>query len=109
MSDRPFSDERFHNTGVAWRDGQLQDEGRSVVTGRLEDRGAFKTPTLREIVRTAPYMHDGSALTLADVVEFYDKGGMANPGLDPELRPLHLTNTEKNAVLSFLESLNGSR
>ena len=54
-------------------------------------------------------MHDGSALTLADVVEFYDKGGRTNPGLDPELRPLHLTNTEKNALLSFLESLNGSQ
>jgi cytochrome c peroxidase len=104
-----FSDERFHNTGVAWREGRLLDEGRFEVTRRPEDRGAFKTPTLREIARTAPYMHDGSALTLADVVEFYDKGGRTNPGLDPELRPLHLTNTEKNALLSFLESLNGSQ
>jgi cytochrome c peroxidase len=104
-----FSDERFHNTGIAWRDGRLQDEGRSAVTKRVEDRGAFKTPTLREIARTAPYMHDGSVLTLADVVEFYDKGGTANPGLDPELRPLHLTAPEKNALIAFLDALTGAR
>jgi cytochrome c peroxidase len=104
-----FSDERFHNTGVAWRDGRLLDEGRSAVTGRVEDRGAFKTPTLREIARTAPYMHDGSAVTLADVVDFYDRGGNANPGLDAELRPLKLTPLEKDALVAFLNSLNGSR
>jgi cytochrome c peroxidase len=104
-----FSDERFHNTGVAWRDGQLLDEGRSAVTGRLEDRGTFKTPTLREIARTAPYMHDGSVLTLTDVVEFYDNGGTSNPGLDAELRPLHLTDSEKAALASFLQALNGFR
>lgn len=55
-----FSDEHFHNTGVAWRDGRLLDVGRFGVTGTVQDRGAFKTPTLREIARTAPYMHDGS-------------------------------------------------
>ena len=104
-----FSDERFHNTGVAWRDGRLQDEGRSAVSGRVEDRGAFKTPTLREIALTAPYMHDGSVLTLTDVVEFYDKGGTANPGRDPELRPLHLSVSEKDALVAFLHALNGSR
>jgi cytochrome c peroxidase len=104
-----FSDERFHNTGVAWRDGRLLDEGRSAVTGRTEDRGAFKTPTLREISRTAPYMHDGSVLTLREVVDFYDKGGNANPGLDAELRPLNLTAGEKDALVGFLNALNGSR
>jgi len=104
-----FSDERFHNTGVAWRNGRLLDEGRSAVTGRVEDRGAFKTPTLREVARTAPYMHDGSVLTLSDVVEFYDKGGSTNAGLDPELRPLHLTAVEKDAIVSFLHALNGAR
>jgi cytochrome c peroxidase len=104
-----FSDERFHNTGVAWRDGRLLDEGRSAVTGRVDDRGAFKTPTLREVARTAPYMHDGSVLTLADVVDFYDKGGNANPRVDSELRPLKLTPAEKDSLVAFLNSLNGTR
>lgn len=103
-----FTDERFHNTGVAWRDGRLLDEGRFEVTRRPEDRGAFKTPTLREIARTAPYMHDGSLGTLIDVVEFYDAGGRPNPTLDPELRPLRLADAEKRAMVTFLESLNGS-
>ena len=103
-----FSDERFHNTGVAWREGRLLDEGRFEVTRRPEDRGAFKTPTLREIARTAPYMHDGSVGTLTDVVEFYDQGGRPNPTLDAELRPLRLSDAEKRALVTFLESLNGS-
>jgi cytochrome c peroxidase len=103
-----FSDERFHNSGVAWRDGRMLDDGRFGVTGKTEDRGAFKTPTLREIARTAPYMHDGSLVTLSEVVDYYDRGGNTNPGLDPELRPLRLTDLEKKALVSFLESLNGS-
>ena len=72
------------------------------MTRRPEDRGAFKTPTLREIARTAPYMHDGSVGTLTDVVEFYDQGGTPNPDLDPELRPLRLTDDEKRALVAFL-------
>jgi cytochrome c peroxidase len=103
-----FTDERFHNTGVAWRDGSLQDEGRSAVTGNIEDRGAFKTPTLREIARTAPYMHDGSIGSLEEVVDYYDRGGNPNPGLDPELRALKLTASEKRSVVSFLRALNGT-
>jgi cytochrome c peroxidase len=91
-----------------WRDGRLLDDGRSAVTGRVEDRGAFKTPTLREIARTAPYMHDGSVLTLPEVVDLYDRGGTANPGLDAELRPLNLAVVEKEALVAFLLSLNGS-
>ncbi len=102
-----FSDERFHNTGVAWRDGELLDEGRFAVTSEDEDRGAFKTPTLREIARTAPYMHDGSLATLEDVIEFYDRGGNFNPYLDAELRPLHLTDLEKGALIAFLRALSG--
>jgi cytochrome c peroxidase len=82
-----FSDERLHNTGVAWQDGRLQDDGRFAVTGREEDRGAFKTPTLREVARTEPYMHDGSLATLEAVVEFYSGGGRPNPTVDPEIRP----------------------
>jgi cytochrome c peroxidase len=103
-----FSDERFHNTGVAWRDGRLLDEGRFGVTGKPDDRGAFKTPTLREIARTDPYMHDGSLVTLIEVVDYYDRGGNTNPGLDVELRPLRLTDIERKALVSFLESLNGT-
>jgi len=103
-----FTDERFHNTGVAWRDGRLHDEGRSAVTGKVEDRGAFKTPTLREIARTSPYMHDGSLVTLDEVIDYYNRGGNLSPGLDPELRPLRLTTAERQALAAFLQSLNGT-
>jgi cytochrome c peroxidase len=102
-----LTDEQFHNTGVAWGDGRLVDEGRASVTGRDRDRGAFKTPTLREVARTAPYMHDGSLATLEDVIDFYDRGGTPNPSLDPEIRPLKLTPSEKRALLAFLQSLSG--
>ncbi len=103
-----FSDERFHNTGVAWRGGKLGDPGRSAVTGKEADRGAFKTPTLREVARTAPYMHDGSITTLEDLIEFYNRGGNANPDLDPEIHPLQLTADEKQALTAFLKSLTGA-
>ncbi len=103
-----FSDERFHNTGVAWRDGRLLDPGRFAVTGKESERGAFKTPTLREVARTAPYMHDGNMTTLADVIEFYNRGGNANPNLDAEIHPLHLTADEKQALVAFLKSLSGA-
>ena len=96
-----FTDERLHNTGVAWRDGRLADQRRA-------GRGDFKTPTLREIVRTAPYMHDGSLTTLEDVVEHYNRGGHANPFLDVEMRPLGLTETEKLELIAFLGALSGT-
>lgn len=103
-----FTDERFHNTGIAWRDGRLQDEGRFAVTGQAEEHGAFKTPTLREVARTAPYMHDGSLATLEDVVEYHDQGGNRNPHLDPELHPLRLTPEEKQDLIAFLQTLTGN-
>ena len=103
-----FTDEQFHNTGIAWRDGKLLDPGRFALTGKEADRGAFKTPTLREVARTAPYMHDGSLATLEEVVEFYNRGGNTNPHLDPELRPLQLTPEEKQALAAFLRSLSGT-
>jgi len=65
-------------------------------------------PTLREVARTAPYMHDGSLATLEDVVDYYDRGGNANPGLDEDVRPLHLSAEEKLALVAFLRSLSGS-
>jgi cytochrome c peroxidase len=102
-----FTDEQFHNTGVAWRDGRLADEGRFAVSGNPRDRGAFKTPTLREIARTAPYMHDGSLATLDDVVEFYSEGGHPNPNLDPEIRPRRFSADEKRALVAFLQTLSG--
>ena len=103
-----FTDERFHNTGIAWRDGQWLDSGRFAVSGKAADHGAFKTPTLREIAQTAPYMHDGSLATLEEVIEFYDRGGNPNAYLDPELRPLRLTAEEKQALAAFLRALSGT-
>ncbi len=103
-----FTDEHFHNTGVAWRGGQWLDPGRFAVTGREADRGAFKTPTLREIALTAPYMHDGSIPALEQVIDFYDRGGNPNPHLDPELRSLHLTAEEKQDLAELLRNLSGT-
>jgi cytochrome c peroxidase len=111
-----FTDERFHNTGVAWHEpppgsgeaGSFADEGRFAITRNATDRGAFKTATLREIARTAPYMHDGSIATLSEVIDFYDRGGRANPFLDPDVRPLKLTGAEKRALEAFLRTLSGT-
>ncbi|MBI2149325.1 MAG: c-type cytochrome [Acidobacteria bacterium] len=102
-----FSDEQFHNTGVAWRDGRITDDGRFAVSSSEHDRGAFKTPTLREIARTAPYMHDGSLATLEDVVDFYSEGGRRNPYLDSEIRPRNFTADERRALAAFLHTLTG--
>lgn len=97
-----FTDEQFHNTGVSWGSGDL---GRFRVTRRAEDRGRFKTPTLRQLRLTSPYMHDGSLDSVDAVVEFYDAGGNANPWLDSELHPLRLTVAEKRDLIAFLLSL----
>ncbi len=108
-----FSDEVLHNTGVAWQPGPdgaggtYQDDGLAVVSKVDRDRGKFKTPTLREIALTAPYMHDGSLATLDEVVDFYDKGGRRNPNLFPIIRPLGLSPEEKRVLVTFLESLSG--
>ncbi len=101
-----FTDEKFHNTG-AGMDKPNPDLGRYEITKKEEDKGAFKTPTLREIARTGPYMHDGSLKTLEEVVEFYDKGGIKNPNLDKEMKPLNLTEEEKKDLVEFLKTLNG--
>ena len=103
-----LTDEEFHNTGVAWRDGSFQDDGRAIVTKLAEDRGKFKTPTLREVGRTAPYMHDGSLATLEDVVAFYSDGGRSNPNLDRDVRRLDLSDEEKIQLVAFLRALSGS-
>ncbi len=97
-----FADESYHNIGIG-----KADLGRYVVTKVDTDRGAFKTPTLRNISDTAPYMHDGSEATLARVIEFYAKGGVPNDWLSAEIRPLHLSDQDKADLIVFLEALNG--
>lgn len=102
-----LTDDRFHNTGISWRGGRFADEGRFVVSQDPRDHGAFKTPTLREIALTGPYMHDGSVKTLEEVVEFYSQGGRRNPYLDPRVRPLGFSSGEKHALVAFLKTLTG--
>lgn len=102
-----FTDNKFHNLGVGM-DKPNPDMGRYDVTKEDKDKGAFKTPTLRNIALTAPYMHDGSEPTLEAAVEFYDKGGNPNPYLSGEMRPLNLTKEEKQALVEFLKSLTSS-
>lgn len=105
-----FTDEQFQNTGVAWQPdtSAYQDDGRFAVSNQARDRGKFKTPTLREIARTAPYMHDGSLATLEEVVDFYDRGGRPNQNLFPLIRPIGLSSIEKQQLIKFLEALNGT-
>ena len=102
-----FSDSKFHNLGVgANLDGTLADVGRFEVTKKEEDRGAFKTPTLRNIAQTAPYMHDGSLKTLKEVIDFYIGAGNSNEWLDKEVKELdHLTGQERSDLEAFLNSL----
>jgi cytochrome c peroxidase len=103
-----FTDDRFHNLGVGSEGKPPIDTGRYAVTKREDDRGAFRTPSLRNVALTAPYMHDGSLKTLKEVVDFYVRGGNANPNLDTQIKPLHfLTGQELADLVAFLESLNG--
>jgi cytochrome c peroxidase len=101
-----LTDERFHNTGVSWGRG---DAGRETVTRDPADRGRFRTPSLRDVELTAPYMHDGSVRTLEEVVEFYDRGGGQNPSLDHRIRPLGLTPQERADLVAFLRALTGGK
>jgi cytochrome c peroxidase len=101
-----FTDESYHNLGVGMA-ATTPDLGRHDVTKADADRGAFKTPTLREIAHSGPYMHDGSLATLMEVVELYDRGGEKNPWLAKEMRPLGLTAEEKRDLVAFLEALSG--
>jgi cytochrome c peroxidase len=131
-----FTDHGFHNTGVgaalptagdrrveiapgvfatvtrqaleAVSEPSKPDFGRFEVTKNPADRWAYKTPSLRNVALTAPYMHDGSLATLADVVRFYNDGGRANDGLDPRIRPLGLSEADVADLVAFLESLTGA-
>jgi cytochrome c peroxidase len=98
-----FADDKFHRIGLA----DPADQGRFAVTHREEDRGAFKTPSLRNVALTAPYMHDGSLASLEAVVDFYDRGGDAKPGRSELIFPLELSAAEKADLVAFLKSLTG--
>jgi cytochrome c peroxidase len=101
-----FTDESYHNLG-AGMDKPKPDLGRYEITKKDFDRGAFKTPTLRNITDCAPYLHDGSEATLEAVVEFYDKGGVPNPWRSEEIKPLHLSAQDKADLVAFLKALTG--
>jgi cytochrome c peroxidase len=133
-----FTDNAFHNTGVGVPTGDrstsqvkvqlapgvetkvsvgmldalfgapAKDEGRFEVTRIEKDRFAFRTPSLRNVALTAPYMHDGSLARLRDVVDYYDHGGNHNPGLDKFMIPLFLSEREKEDLVAFLRSLTGA-
>jgi len=117
-----FSDEKFHNIGIGWDDEKVDlkryeatknpkdigvDVGRYEVSKDVKDIGAFKTPTLREISNTAPYMHDGRFATLEEVVAHYNKGGVKNPFMDNQIIPLNLTEAEIKDLVEMLKTLNG--
>lgn len=137
-NDTLFTDNRFHNIGAGLGKGErssaqvsvqlapgvetkvsaamldtvfrppAKDEGRFEVTGAEKDRFAYRTPTLRNVALTAPYMHDGSLATLRDVVDFYDRGGNPNPALDEFMMPLFLTERQKEDLVAFMRSLTGA-
>jgi cytochrome c peroxidase len=126
-----FTDEKYHNLGVAAKavnfeelarrvethpedlaalshEPDVNQLGRFLVTKQRQDLGAFKTPHLRNVALTAPYMHDGSEKTLADVIAFYDRGGNPNPWLDGGMRPLGLSEQERADLVALLETFTSS-
>jgi cytochrome c peroxidase len=106
---RGFSDGKFHNLGVGYRNGTFADAGRFEVTKDSRDLGAFKTPALEQVGTHPPFMHDGSLATLSDVIDFYDRGGVENPSRSPRIRKLGLTAREKRLMRVFLETLSSSQ
>ena len=104
--DAPFfTDFEFHNTGLGW--AASPDLGRYEISKEREDKGAFRTPTLRNVAGTGPYMHDGRMGSLEEVVEFYAGGGEVNPFLDRRIHPLDLSAQDKSDLVAFLVSLTG--
>jgi cytochrome c peroxidase len=104
---RTLTDNRFRRIGV--RPADPRDIGRFQFDARKDNWEAFRTPTLRNAARTAPYMHDGSLKSLAEVVEFYDRGGDELSGIDSDMQgPLGLTDGEKKDLVAFLESMTSS-
>jgi cytochrome c peroxidase len=101
-----FTDEKYHNLGVGMT-AKEPDLGRYEVTKDDKDRGAFKTPTIRNVALTAPYMHDGSQATLEEVVEWYVKGGHPNPHLSDKIKKLDLTEQDKKDLVAYMRALTG--
>lgn len=99
-----FTDNQFHNIGVGF-DRPNPDPGRQAVTGNPAEHGAFRTPSLKQLHLTGPYMHDGSQRSLEEVIDYYDRGGHANPHLSNEMGPLDLSPQEKSQLLAFLRAL----
>jgi cytochrome c peroxidase len=103
-----FTDGKFHNLGTGMdSNGELKDLGRYKETKLDADRGAFKTPTLRNVAKTAPYMHDGSHKSLKEVVAFYVGGGNSNPHLDKDIKALQLTGRDREDLVEFMKALTG--
>ena len=103
-----FTDNGFHNIGLASWGKKNPDMGRYAQRPLGLMKGAFKTPTLREIKRTAPYFHDGSATTLKEVVEHYAKGGEVKTNLSPNMKKISLSNKEINDIVEFMKALSSS-
>jgi cytochrome c peroxidase len=116
-----FTDELFHDIGIGQEEPlkrfyppdphgkpDFPELGRFNISHRLEDRGAFKTPTLRELTSTGPYMHDGRFGTLEEVVDYYDRGGAKVLGMDPRIVPLSLTPVDKTDLVAFLRALSSN-
>lgn len=102
-----LSDHDFHNIGTTL--DHSHDAGRQRLTLQPGDRGKFKTPTLRNIALTAPYMHDGSMLSLEEVIDHFNSGGFDDPNKSPVMQPLQLSIQEKADLLAFLRSLTDDR
>ena len=103
-----FTDDGFHNIGLKTPAGLSPDEGRFAQRKVAILKGAFKTPTLRDIAHTAPYMHNGVYATLAQVIEHYNRGGEIKENIDPNISALDLSEMEKSDLLNFLNSLTGN-
>lgn len=101
-----FADEQYHNLGVGM-DAKEPDLGRFTETKVEKDKGAFKTPTIRNVALSGPYMHDGSMATLEEVVEHYNKGGTKNPWLSDKIVPLKLTPQESVDLVEFMRACTG--
>ena len=104
-----FTDSSFHNLGVGWnaKTNEMADIGRFEISGEEQDKGAFKTPGLREVTKHAPNMHDGSVATLRETVELYNRGGDKNPWLSPKIEALDLTDEEVDAIVAMMQALDG--
>ncbi|MFQ5704850.1 MAG: cytochrome-c peroxidase, partial [Gemmatimonadales bacterium] len=100
-----FRDVRFHNLGVGYENGRMEDVGRYGVTRQALDWGAFVTASLNNVALTAPYMHDGSLATLEDVVEFYAQGGIRNPNIDDVIVRREFTEQDRADLVAFLRAL----